>query len=54
MMRWGLVPFFARAVPPKYSTINATPVAQRDLTVEHVTTAPADRNQVRGIAQLME
>jgi len=24
MMRWGLVPFFARGVPPKYSTINAT------------------------------
>lgn len=23
-MRWGLVPFFARGVPPKYSTINAT------------------------------
>jgi putative SOS response-associated peptidase YedK len=24
MMRWGLVPFFAKGVPPKYSTINAT------------------------------
>ena len=23
-MRWGLVPFFAMGVPPKYSTINAT------------------------------
>jgi putative SOS response-associated peptidase YedK len=23
-MRWGLIPFFARGVPPKYSTINAT------------------------------
>jgi putative SOS response-associated peptidase YedK len=23
-MRWGLVPFFAKGVPPKYSTINAT------------------------------
>jgi putative SOS response-associated peptidase YedK len=23
MMRWGLVPFFAHGVPPKYSTINA-------------------------------
>src|ERR1700719_2899900 len=23
MMRWGLVPYFARGVPPKYSTINA-------------------------------
>ena len=22
-MRWGLVPFFARGEPPKYSTINA-------------------------------
>jgi putative SOS response-associated peptidase YedK len=22
-MRWGLIPFFARGVPPKYSTINA-------------------------------
>jgi len=24
MMRWGLIPFFAKGVPPKYSTINAT------------------------------
>ena len=24
MLRWGLIPFFARGVPPKYSTINAT------------------------------
>jgi putative SOS response-associated peptidase YedK len=24
MMRWGLVPFFAKGEPPKYSTINAT------------------------------
>jgi len=23
MMRWGLIPFFARGEPPKYSTINA-------------------------------
>jgi putative SOS response-associated peptidase YedK len=23
-MRWGLIPFFAKGVPPKYSTINAT------------------------------
>lgn len=23
MMRWGLVPFFAKGVPPRYSTINA-------------------------------
>jgi putative SOS response-associated peptidase YedK len=23
MMRWGLIPFFAKGVPPKYSTINA-------------------------------
>jgi putative SOS response-associated peptidase YedK len=24
MMHWGLIPYFARGVPPKYSTINAT------------------------------
>jgi len=24
LMRWGLVPYFARGVPPRYSTINAT------------------------------
>src|ERR1700722_786970 len=24
MLRWGLVPFLAKGVPPKYSTINAT------------------------------
>ena len=24
MMRWGLIPYFAQGVPPKYSTINAT------------------------------
>jgi len=24
MLRWGLVPFFAKGIPPKYSTINAT------------------------------
>jgi putative SOS response-associated peptidase YedK len=23
LLRWGLIPFFARGVPPKYSTINA-------------------------------
>jgi hypothetical protein len=23
LMRWGLIPFFARGLPPKYSTINA-------------------------------
>jgi putative SOS response-associated peptidase YedK len=23
-MRWGLIPFFAKGEPPKYSTINAT------------------------------
>ena len=23
MVRWGLIPFFARGIPPKYSTINA-------------------------------
>jgi len=24
MMRWGLIPYFSKGVPPKYSTINAT------------------------------
>lgn len=24
LMRWGLVPFFSRGIPPKFSTINAT------------------------------
>lgn len=24
LIRWGLVPFFARGIPPKFSTINAT------------------------------
>jgi len=24
LMRWGLIPYFAQGVPPKYSTINAT------------------------------
>jgi putative SOS response-associated peptidase YedK len=24
LMRWGLVPYFSRGIPPKYSTINAT------------------------------
>jgi putative SOS response-associated peptidase YedK len=23
LLRWGLIPFFARGIPPKYSTINA-------------------------------
>jgi putative SOS response-associated peptidase YedK len=35
MMRWGLIPFFAKGEPPKYSTINAT--------VEKLDTAPAWR-----------
>jgi putative SOS response-associated peptidase YedK len=35
MMRWGLIPFFARGVPPKYSTINAR--------VETVESAPSYR-----------
>jgi putative SOS response-associated peptidase YedK len=35
MMRWGLIPFFARGVPPKYSTINAR--------IESIETAPAYR-----------
>jgi putative SOS response-associated peptidase YedK len=35
MMRWGLIPFFAKGVPPKYSTINAT--------VEKLETSPVWR-----------
>jgi len=35
MMRWGLIPFFAKGQPPKYSTINAT--------VEKLETAPTWR-----------
>lgn len=35
LMRWGLIPFFARGEPPKYSTINAT--------IEKLNTAPAWR-----------
>lgn len=35
MMRWGLIPFFAHGVPPKYSTINAT--------VEKLTASPVWR-----------
>jgi putative SOS response-associated peptidase YedK len=35
MMRWGLIPYFARGVPPKYSTINAR--------IESIETAPAYR-----------
>ncbi len=35
MMRWGLIPFFARGVPPKYSTINAR--------IETIETSPAYR-----------
>jgi putative SOS response-associated peptidase YedK len=34
-VRWGLIPFFARGVPPKYSTINAR--------IETVQTAASDR-----------
>lgn len=39
MMRWGLVPFFARGVPPKYSTINAR--------VETIDSAPSYRGPWR-------
>jgi putative SOS response-associated peptidase YedK len=39
MMRWGLVPFFARGVPPKYSTINAS--------IEKLTDAPSWRGPWR-------
>ena len=35
MMRWGLVPFFAKGMPPKYSTINAT--------IEKITDSPTWR-----------
>jgi putative SOS response-associated peptidase YedK len=35
LLRWGLVPFWARGVPPKYSTINAT--------VEKIADAPTWR-----------
>jgi putative SOS response-associated peptidase YedK len=34
-LRWGLIPYFAQGVPPKYSTINAR--------METVTTAPSYR-----------
>ena len=36
LMRWGLVPFWAKGVPPKYSTINAR--------IEGMTTAPSYRS----------
>jgi putative SOS response-associated peptidase YedK len=36
LMRWGLVPHWAKGVPPKYSTINAR--------VEGITTAPSYRD----------
>jgi len=39
LMRWGLVPFFARGVPPKYSTINAR--------AETLETAPSFRTPWR-------
>jgi putative SOS response-associated peptidase YedK len=35
LMRWGLIPFFARGEPPKYSTINAA--------IEKLSMAPAWR-----------
>lgn len=35
MLRWGLIPFFAKGEPPKYSTINAT--------VERIETGPTWR-----------
>jgi putative SOS response-associated peptidase YedK len=37
LMRWGLIPFFARGVPPKYSTISAR--------LETVETSPAYRGR---------
>ena len=35
MMRWGLIPFFAHGVPPRYATINAS--------IERLQSAPAWR-----------
>jgi putative SOS response-associated peptidase YedK len=35
LMRWGLIPYFARGIPPKYSTINAR--------IENVQTAASYR-----------
>lgn len=35
MLRWGLIPFFARGAPPKFSTINAR--------VEHIESGPVWR-----------
>ncbi len=35
LLRWGLIPYFARGVPPKYSTINAQ--------IERLDSAPAWR-----------
>lgn len=35
LLRWGLIPFFARGIPPKYSTINAR--------IETLQTAPSYR-----------
>lgn len=39
MLRWGLVPFFAKGIPPKFSTINAR--------MESVETAPSYRGAWR-------
>jgi putative SOS response-associated peptidase YedK len=39
MMRWGLIPYFARGVAPKYSTINAR--------IESIESAPAYRGPWR-------
>jgi putative SOS response-associated peptidase YedK len=46
MMRWGLIPYFARGEPPKYSTINAP--------VEQIETGPAWRDPwQRGLRCIM-
>ena len=42
MMRWGLIPFFAHGIPPKYSTINAT---AEKLLIGPVWRGPWTRNQ---------
>jgi putative SOS response-associated peptidase YedK len=40
LLRWGLIPFFAKGEPPKYSTINAR--------IETVETAASSRSPVKG------
>jgi putative SOS response-associated peptidase YedK len=53
MMRWGLVPFFARGLPPKYSTINASIEKLTDAprTVEARPTLPVARIRLLRMAR---